>query len=52
LANKAAVAEVTEVESAIDFFLSSVMAKNLKRKRDQDAVVEDEEVRVGPMSYG
>jgi len=34
----------------IDIFLSSVMAKNLKRKRDQNAVVEEDEVRAGHAS--
>jgi hypothetical protein len=38
--------------SAIDVFLSSMMAKNPKRKRDQDETVEKDEVRIVYPSFG
>jgi hypothetical protein len=42
--NDAAVAEVTEAPQRSTFF-STLMAKNLKRKREQGATVEEDEVR-------
>jgi len=49
--NAAGVAEVPEVTSPINIFLSSMMAKNLKRKRDRDTAMEEEEVCVRHISY-
>lgn len=47
--NEAGFAEVSEAPQRSTFF-SSVMAKNLKRKREQDATIEEDGVRVTPSS--
>ena len=47
--NEAGFAEVSEALQRSTFF-SSVMAKNLKRKREQDATIEEDGVRVTPSS--